>query len=402
MTLRAGAIRLRGVSRSFRIAHERNATLKEVLLRGRRGSFTDLWALKEVDLDIAPGEAVGIIGQNGSGKSTLLKLVAGILSPQAGTIEVAGTVASLLELGAGFHPDFSGRENVFMNGAIHGLSEREIAERFDDIVAFDELDGFIDMPVKTYSSGMQMRLAFAVSSHVNPDILLLDEVMAVGDEAFQRKCYGKVFEFRRRGGTLLFVSHDATAVERACDRVLYFANGAIVADGTPAEVLGIYHRTLAHGGAHSEGAETRADARGEVSVTGVRLLGDDGPSDSFATGDTLTIEVAIDAHRQVETPIFGIAIHSVEGALVYGTNTRLDDLALDHLLGVATAQFTIANLPLHEGRFAVTVAVHSWDESTVYEWLDRCIEFSVFPKVSGIGLVDLSGSWAVERSVATR
>lgn len=198
-TVRPGEVRLRGVSRKFRILSEQNATLKEVLLRRRRTVGRDLWALRDVDLDVEPGEAIGIVGENGAGKSTLLKLVAGILYPQAGTIEVGGSVASMLELGAGFHPDFTGRENVYMNGSIHGLSEREIDQRFDDIVAFSELGEFVDMPVKTYSSGMHMRLAFAVSSHLSPDILLLDEVLAVGDEAFQRKCMGRIFEFRRRG-----------------------------------------------------------------------------------------------------------------------------------------------------------------------------------------------------------
>ena len=182
-----GQVRLRGVSRKFRIIHERNGTLKEALLRRRRTHYTELWALRDVDLDVAPGEALGVIGQNGAGKSTLLKLVAGILPPQSGTVETAGSVASMLELGAGFHPDFTGRENVYMNGAVLGLSERSIDARLDEIIGFAELADFIDMPVKTYSSGMLMRLAFSVASHVNPDILLLDEVLAVGDEAFQRK-----------------------------------------------------------------------------------------------------------------------------------------------------------------------------------------------------------------------
>ena len=226
MVLEPGRIRLRGVSRTFRVLHERNLTLKETLLRRRRTAATELWAVRDVDFDVAPGEAVGVVGQNGSGKSTLLKLLAGILPPQAGTVEIGGTVASMLELGAGFHPDFTGRENVYMNASIHGLSDGEVDAQLDDIVAFAELEDFIDMPVRTYSSGMSMRLAFAVASHVNPDVLLLDEVLAVGDEAFQRKCFGRIFDFRRRGGTLVFVSHDPAAVERVCDRAVLLVGGA--------------------------------------------------------------------------------------------------------------------------------------------------------------------------------
>jgi ABC-2 type transport system ATP-binding protein len=245
MPLEPGRIRLRGVSRSFRILHDRNLTLKETVLRRRRTEATELWAVNDVDLDVAPGEAVGIIGQNGSGKSTLLKLLAGIMPPHRGTVEIGGTVASMLELGAGFHPDFTGRENVYMNAAIHGLSERAVDERLDDIVAFSELPDFIDMPVRTYSSGMSMRLAFAIASHVNPDVLLLDEVLAVGDEAFQRKCFGRIADFRRRGGTLVFVSHDPAAVERVCDRAVLMVGGDVMRDGPPGDVLADYHARLA-------------------------------------------------------------------------------------------------------------------------------------------------------------
>ncbi|HTI34929.1 MAG TPA: ABC transporter ATP-binding protein, partial [Miltoncostaea sp.] len=246
--LARGAISMRGVSRSYRILHDKNLTLKETALRRRRTHATERWAVRGVDLDVAPGESVAFIGQNGSGKSTVLKLLAGIIPPQEGTIAIGGSVASMLELGAGFHPDFTGRENVFMNGAIHGLSEREVANRLDAIVAFAELEEFIDMPVRTYSSGMSMRLAFAISSHVQPDVLLLDEVLAVGDEAFQRKCMGRIAEFRRGGGTLVFVSHDPSAVERVCDRAVLLADGVVVADGPPGTVLATYHRMLANEG----------------------------------------------------------------------------------------------------------------------------------------------------------
>lgn len=248
--IQPGEIRLRGVARRFKVVHERNLTLKETLLRRGRSKYTELWALQGVDLDIARGESVAIIGRNGSGKSTLLKMLAGIFPPQQGTLEVGGEVASMLELGAGFHPDFTGRENVFMNGAIHGLSEKQVRERFASIVAFSELADFIDLPVRTYSSGMAMRLAFSVAAHVDPDVLLLDEVLAVGDEAFQRKCMNRILNFHASGGTLVFVSHDPHTVEKVCERGILINDGRVVHDGPAHSAIAAYHALLAKGDAH--------------------------------------------------------------------------------------------------------------------------------------------------------
>jgi ABC-type polysaccharide/polyol phosphate transport system ATPase subunit len=409
VTFEPGRVRLRGVSRSFKLLHERNLTLKETLVRRRRTRHTEYWAVRDLDLDIAPGEAVGIIGQNGAGKSTLLKLVAGIMPPHGGTVEVGGNVACMLELGAGFHPDFTGRENVYLNGSIHGLSEREIDGRLDQIVEFSELGAFIDMPVRTYSSGMYMRLAFAIASHVEPDVLLLDEVLAVGDEAFQRKCMGRIFDFRRRGGTLLFVSHDPSAVERVCDRAILLTDGCVVADGPPVEVLQIYHRRLADDGVHDETpapsatapqdgeeADPRVWGTREVVIRACRLVGPDGPTDRILSGDPLSIEMDIEATREMETPNVGIAIHSAEGALLYGTSTRLDAFPIPRLRGAARIRFEVSRLALHEGRFAVTFAVSSPDERRVYHWLDRWLELTVFQRTTGVGAVDLSGSWSMD------
>jgi ABC-type polysaccharide/polyol phosphate transport system ATPase subunit len=402
MGAEAGRVRLRGVSRSFRVFHERSATLKETLVRRRRASYEERWVVRDVDLDIAPGEAVAIVGENGSGKSTLLKVLAGIIPPHSGTVEIGGTVASMLELGAGFHPDFTGRENVFMNGSIHGLGERAIEERFDAIVDFAELRDFIDMPVRTYSSGMQMRLAFAIAAHVNPDVLLLDEVLAVGDEAFQRKCFGRIADFRRSGGTLVFVSHDPTLVERVCERALLLVDGRVHADGPPAPVLAAYHRLLADAGSSAEvsgsvrpgdSADPRVWGNGQVAIVAARLLGPDGPTDRFAAGERMTIEMDLEAPSPVETPTFGIAIQSSEGVTLYGTNTGLDAFAVERIMGRTNIAFEIAALPLHEGRFTVTLAVHSRDESVIYHWLDRWLEFSVFQQETGTGPVNMSGSW---------
>ena len=398
--MRPGEVRARGVSRRFRIFHERNATLKEALMRRRRGRYTELWALRAVDLDVAPGEAVGIVGENGSGKSTLLKLLAGIIPAHEGTVEVGGRVASMLELGAGFHPDFTGRENVYMNAAIQGLSRRQVDERMEAIVAFSELEAFIDNPVRTYSSGMYTRLGFAVASHVDSDVLLLDEVLAVGDEAFQRKCLGRVFEHRRAGGTVVFVSHDAEAVERVCDRAVLLEHGELAAEGRPGDVLATYRRALVREKSPADAEPAPSEASDEwgtrtVAITAVRTVGPDGAADRFASGGPLLVEIDFQARERVATPIFGVEIRAVDGTLCYGTNTRRDTYPVESVEGRGTATFAIERLPLHEGRFLLTVAVTSADESEVYHWIDRRFELSVFARSGGVGLVRFDGRWSV-------
>ena len=243
--MRPGEIAVEDVARRFVVRARETQTLKELLIaRGRTGA-QEIWALDGVSMQVEPGEAVGLIGRNGSGKSTLLRLVAGIIKPTRGQVAAGGRVGSLLELGAGFHPDFTGRENVFLNGSVQGLRRAEIRERFDEIVAFAELEHAIDRPVRTYSSGMYMRLGFAIAAFLDADILLLDEVFAVGDEAFQRKCFGRVAEFKQRGGTIVFVSHDAAAVERLCPRAVLLQDGLVAFDGPVHEALTRYRRQLA-------------------------------------------------------------------------------------------------------------------------------------------------------------
>lgn len=404
VALPRGAVRLDKVSRSFRITHERNLTIKETILRGRRVAATHRWALKDVDLDISPGQAVGVIGENGAGKSTLLKVVAGILPPKSGTVRTGGSVAAMLELGAGFHPDFTGRENVFMNGAIMGLSEREVRQRLGTIIDFSELAESIDMPVRTYSSGMTMRLAFSIASHVNPDILLLDEVLAVGDEAFQRKCMGRIFDFRRGGGTLLLVSHDATNIERVCDRVILIKDGSIIADGGADDVLKEYHRQLSRreskapeqgAPASDEADEPNAWGNHKVVISNAHLEGPEGDALSFVSGDPVVVTFDIEAHEPVPQPCFGISFWTVEGQMLWGTNTNLDDFPTEMLVGRRTVRFEIDELPLHEGRFTFQVAVVSGDYSEVYHWIDRCDEFDVFKDAGGIGVVRVRGRWSV-------
>ena len=404
------------MSRRFKVVHERNATLKETIIRRKRSRTTDLWALRGVDLDVSPGESVGLVGRNGSGKSTLLKMLAGIIPPHDGTIETGGTVASMLELGAGFHPDFTGRENVFMNGAIHGLSEKTVRDRLPQIIEFSELDEFIDMPVRTYSSGMQMRLAFAVAAHVSPDILLLDEVLAVGDEAFQRKCMGRIHDFRNRGGTLIFVSHSADAIEQICDRAVLIENGVVIKDGKPSAVITAYHRRLAEQKTpirtdteevYTPTPEVAEQMRpngipplavgwgtGEVVVEAAILFGPEGWTDRLVSGDRSRLDITLRAHTTVLNPNITFKITTRDGINVFGTSTRLAGFDIPELSGLSVIAFTMPALPIHEGQFSVDVTVMSDDGEIVYHWREGVTEFSVFSRHPGTGITAVEGEWA--------
>ena len=243
--MRPGEIRVENVSRRFRVYPKETRTLKDFVVARGRMRATDVWALQDVSFAVEPGSAIGLVGRNGSGKTTVLRLLSEIIKPTGGRLAVGGRVGSLLELGAGFHPDFTGRENVFLNGSILGLSRADVRRHLDEIVHFAELERFIDLPVRTYSSGMAMRLGFAVAAHLEADVLLLDEVFAVGDEAFQRKCFGRIFEFKQRGGTIVFVSHDAASVGRLCERAVLLREGRVAFDGSAHDALVRYHRLLA-------------------------------------------------------------------------------------------------------------------------------------------------------------
>jgi len=275
--MKPGEIQIDHLTRVFRVYPQPVRTLKELLLTRGRQKPTDVVALRDVTIHAQPGEALGLIGRNGSGKTTLLRLLAGIIKPTSGRVEAGGRIASLLELGAGFQPEFTGRENVYLNGSIYGLKRSYIREQMDEIVAFAELEHAIDLPVRTYSSGMYMRLGFAVAAHLAADILLLDEVFAVGDEAFQQKCFGKIFEFKRRGGTIVFVSHDAGSVERLCERAVLLVRGSVELDGSTHDAVARYHTLLSM---ERDPAERKAGLRewgsGEARVAEVELLSGDG------------------------------------------------------------------------------------------------------------------------------
>ena len=392
----SGAIRLDGVSRRFRVHRHEARTLKELVVSRGRARGVDVWALRDVSFAVEPGESVGLVGRNGSGKTTLLRLLAGIIKPTSGRVVVDGRVGSLLELGAGFHPDFTGRENVYLNGSIHGLRRAEVRERLDEIVAFAGLEDFIDLPVRTYSSGMYMRLGFAIAAHIEADVLLLDEVFAVGDEAFQRKCFGKIFEFKQRGGTIVFVSHDASAVERLCERAVLLRAGRVEFDGPTHEAIVRYHRMLAAERHPDErGAGLSEWGSGEARIVDVVLVGAEGEERTqFLTGEPLTLTLRVVAERPLAAPRLSWELRGEAGVLAAAGSQDTAELGWDGSAGELGLRFEVERLPFAEGRFHVRLGLSDPDARTLYHQLDRALSFIVYPEGEERGLVRLEGRWS--------
>ncbi|HET7697500.1 MAG TPA: ABC transporter ATP-binding protein [Vicinamibacterales bacterium] len=436
----ASAIELTNVSKVYRrFAHRRQfATLKSALLS--RSLVRDLnpeetfAALTNVTVRVPRGQTLGVIGRNGSGKSTMLKLVAGISKPTSGAVLVNGRISALIELGAGFHPEISGRENVFINGIMLGLTKREVAARFDEIVEFAEMQEFIDAPVKTYSSGMYMRLGFAVAIHVDPEVLLVDEVLAVGDEGFTHKCLDKFAEFKRRGKTILLVTHSLGMVERFCDEALWLDAGRIKGSGDPKRIVGAYitdvekreERELAAGDARARdsadaaivspdepaaavlpdnpvetataagdmfrAAEGRWGSR-EIEITEVTFLGPDGaPGHVFQSGDRIEVRIRMRAPLPIDDFVVGVGIFNAEGVCCYGTNTYIEELAPGSIHGDTEAIFSIDALDLIEGTYKVDVAVHKID-GYPYDYHRLLYTFRVKSRTRDVGIYRPRHTW---------
>ena len=380
-------VRFDNVSKKFTLRHERTRSFQEAalaFLKGRNNSREDLWALKDVSFAVERGKTVGIIGPNGSGKSTVLKLITRILEPTSGQVVVQGRVSALIELGAGFHPDLTGRENVYLNGSLLGFGRNEMKAKFDRIVEFSELEKFIDVPIKHYSSGMHMRLGFAVAIHVDPDILLIDEILAVGDQAFQNKCLGKIGELKSQGVTILFVSHDLEAVRNLCPSAIWLENGVIQESGTTDRVIDSYlNNVVAVTEARLSREQRIGDnenrwGSGEVEITEVKFLDAQGRDRrAFKTGEKMVVRLKYHAHIEVRQPVFGVAIYSSDGVHINGPNTKLSDYTVESVEGAGEIDYIVDMLPLLEGSYELSAAVYDQDGLHAYDHQHRMHTFII-------------------------
>jgi lipopolysaccharide transport system ATP-binding protein len=420
------ALRVEGVSKQYRIYRRPGDRLTESLTRGRVKRHREFWALRDINFEIKAGTTTGIIGPNGCGKSTLLQIIAGTLEPTAGSVWREGRIAALLELGAGFDPEGTGVENVFMNAALMGFSRREAERLFPAVERFAEIGPFIHQPVKTYSSGMFVRLAFAVASSVEPDILVIDEALAVGDAVFQHRCLRRIRELQERGATVLFVSHDAAAVLALCTRAILLSAGRVISDGAPSDVLHHYQRivmereqayedesaraeTADAGDAAADGEETLAPLRytyrhgdGTAEIVSAELLdAARRPAEIVETGAPLTVRVRARFRRPTDDAVVGFLITDHRGVHAYGTNTREQQVDLGALRRGDSVEVSFAfNCWLARGQFSVSLAVHSRD-GVSYDWLDGVLFFQVTTPTLIEGVANLNAS-ATARHIGSR
>jgi lipopolysaccharide transport system ATP-binding protein len=412
----APAIVVNNLTKEFRIPHERRTTIFENLKGALSGvNYERFMALRNVSFTVNKGDSVGIIGDNGSGKSTLLKVISNILRPTMGTVRVNGKITPFLELGVGFQPDLTARENIEVYSTIMGLSEKEISSNMDSVLKFAGLVKFKDAKLKNFSSGMQVKLAFATAIQKTPDILLIDEVLAVGDMGFQQKCLDIFEEYRKMGVTILFVSHDLSAVRRFCDKTILLKRGRMVAygktndiidryvygidKGEPADAATVQPHRAGQSRMSADGGFDEADrwGNGKVVITGVKLIDKYGlESDKFHTGDPIKIRIAFHAEKPVDDVVFGISIYS-NNILCYGFNTDIEGLNLGTVRGDGTIVACIPSIPLASGKFSVSVAAHSRNHIP-YDWHDKKYSFVVVNTTGNAGLIDLKSRWEYSSS----
>ncbi len=404
------AVDVQQVSKRFRLGHEKYNSTKERIIHRRRSTHEDLWALRDVAFEVKEGETVGILGRNGSGKSTLLKCICGVLQPTEGQVVVRGKLAGLLELGAGFQQELSGRDNVYMNGAMLGLSTKEVDRLFDDIVEFAELERFIDTQVKFYSSGMYVRLGFAVAVNVDPDILVIDEVLAVGDERFQVKCIERIKSFQDEGRTILFVSHSPDQVRAICDRGVVLSNGKLIGSGPPGEAVRIFREELLEAGSvlgvgeetttsvragAMDGVPVRtrsADGRHPVRLTGVSVEypGDRATSSYLTSGDPLTVRLDYDVHGEVPNPIFVMEMRDNKDNLLLRIDTESAGIDAGLLAEAGSLKITIDSFPFADGVYWVNGGVRTRDGGgQPFDWGDPACKFEVMSPGRSTGMVEL-------------
>lgn len=398
-----GTIAVSHLSKAYKQYPNRWARLAEWISPFHRPRHHLHWVLQDIDFTVNPGEAVGIIGMNGAGKSTLLKMITGTTQPTTGSVHITGRVAALLELGMGFHPDFTGRQNAFMAGQLLGYGAEEIARLMPDIEAFAEIGEYIDQPVRMYSSGMQMRLAFSVATAHRPDVLIVDEALSVGDAYFQHKSFDRIREFRQQGTTLLIVSHDKTAIQSICDRAILLNAGKLAIEGEPEAVMDYYNAMLADHQNQSvtqkvmdDGKTQTISGTGEATVADIALLNEHGERlDVVDVGQSVTLQVLVKTNCKIDRLILGYGIKDRYGQVVYGTNTGLKKQALEHIDANRIVRFDIAfNANLGPGTYSVQTALVSSDTHLVnnFEWRDLAMVFSVIninkPHFAGVAWID--------------
>lgn len=413
------AIEVKDVQKMFKVYYDKGNLLKEKVLFHNRNRFEERWVLDGISFTIKKGEAVGLIGQNGCGKSTTLKLLTKIIFPNSGNIHLCGRVSSLLELGAGFHPDMSGRENIYINAAIFGLTRKEIESKLEEIIEFSELEEYIDNPVRTYSSGMYMRLAFSVAINVGADILLIDEILAVGDANFQTKCFNKLREIKGQGVTIVIVSHSMGQLEQICDRSIWLEKGKIVMDGIPREVHPAYLDYMGKKrqkqlerqkekqkvlGPEEKKKKSEADQEkrnkrygdGRARMLHIRLLNKDGKEQNvFSTGDDIKIEIDYEVKEIVEDAVFGIAIYRMDRTHCYGTNTRIDQLDKYCLTRNGMTCIQLKHVNLLAGRYSMDIAIEAGMGEPVDYYKGAC-GFEMYSGVQDVGVVRIDHEWEIE------
>ncbi len=379
-------IQFHRVSKKFKLSPSRPRSFMEMVVNRRvRAGSEEFWALKDISFEIKPGETVGLIGPNGTGKSTVLKLISRIIEPTSGRISTHGRVAGLLELGTGFHPDLSGRENILLNASVLGIPRQVVKRQIDDIIELADIGSFIDVPVRNYSSGMAMRLGFAITTTLEPEILLIDEILAVGDHSFQRKCLKRLDALRHQGVTILFVSHSLDQVQRLCRRAIWMARGEIRADGDAESVIGMYldaenpsevRRFLPQVSVDSDGS-TRWGTY-QVEITAIEFLDRDGrPRSSFVTGDHFCVRMHYQTQVPVSEPTFGLAIYRSDGLHLNGPNSVMGGLDVPAIDGCGYVDYAIDSLPLAPGRYELTVAIYNSDSTVAHDHHHRLYSFEV-------------------------
>ncbi len=393
------AIEVDSLSKNFRLYHERNRYIKAAFLRGRRARYEEFIALNDVSFDVPHGATLGIIGSNGSGKTTMLKCLTGIYTPEHGSIKIDGKVAALLELGAGFHPELTGSENIFLNGAILGMTKKDVELKFEKIVEFAGLEKFINTPVKNFSSGMVVRLGFSIAAHVEPKILLIDEILSVGDQDFQRKSTEKIEEFRREGRTIVVVSHSLGLVQQLCKEVIWLDRGKIRQAGLAADVISAYT-----GGSYAEHVERDDESRerwgtGDARINSIELLSSDNIKiQHFDSDSAVKIRFQINAHVRLESPILRVRMTKLNGDVIWATSTQRVSNSIRILDGPATATLDIPKLGLLEGTYYLSASISNSMSTTELDHCQNWLRFNVHKtNMFDEGVVSVESSWSLER-----